>query len=45
MVLLYGINDNIIIPHPSYLGVYQYEKKIITLTRYKYIFGSEKRKK
>ena len=45
MVLLPGINDNIIFPHPSYSGVYHDEAKKIDI--YKVIntfFGSEPKK-
>ena len=36
-MLIDGKNDNIITPHPSYLGVYQDEAKIRVLTRDKYL--------
>ena len=45
MVLLHGINDNIIIPHPSYSGVYQDEEKMRSLIRDKYVFGIEPNQK
>ena len=46
MVLLHGINDNIMIPHPSYSGVYQDKaKKTRSLQRDEYSFGSETNKK
>ena len=32
-MLLHGINDNILISHPSSLGVYQYDAKNKTLQR------------
>ena len=44
-MLLCGINDNILIPHPSYSGVYQDEtKKVRNLSRYKYVLGVEPNK-
>ena len=44
MVLLHGINDNILIPNLYYLGVYQDEtKKLIALQRDKYIFVNNRR--
>ena len=39
MILLSGINDHILIPHLSYLGVYQDEEKIRDLQRDKYFLG------
>ena len=38
MVIFRGINDNMIFPYPSYLGVYKYEVKIRARTRGKYLF-------
>ena len=40
-MLLNDINDNIIIPHPYYSGVYQDESKNRAPTRDKYLFESE----
>ena len=37
-MLIHVKSDNIIIPHPYYSGVYQYESKIGSLQRDKYIF-------
>ena len=37
-MLLHGINNNILIPHMYYLGLYQDEAKMIFLQIYKYIF-------
>ena len=31
MVILHGINDNVIIPHLSYFGVYQNEEMLLYL--------------
>ena len=45
MVPFHGINDNITIPHPSYLVVYQDEAKNISQQRDKEVFGSEPSKK
>ena len=45
-MLLHGMNDDIIIPHPYYWGVYQYEAKTIrALQNDKYIFGLEPKQK
>ena len=40
-MLLHSINDNIPIPHPPYLGVYQDEDKIETSTKRWIFFGLE----
>ena len=46
MLLLHGINDNILIPKLSYLGVYQDEEKMKAPQRDKYTFwGLEPNKK
>ena len=45
IVLLHGINDNIIIPHPYYSGVYEYKAKMRSLQRDKCFFGLEPNKK
>ena len=45
MVLLHGINNNIIIPRPSYFGVYQDEAKIRVLQGDKYFWGWDQTKK
>ena len=37
-MLIHGINDNIRIPHLSYLGVYQYEFNMRALQKDKYLF-------
>ena len=39
MILLHGINDNILIPHLYYLGVYQDEEKNERLKKDKYVLG------
>ena len=44
-MLLCGINDNVIISHPSYLGVYQYEAKMGALQRDRYFLGWYQTKK
>ena len=44
MVLLHGINDNIIIPYPFYLDVYQNEAKMRALKRDKYFLELEQNK-
>ena len=41
MIILYGINDNILIPNLYYLGVYQDESKIRAIQRNKYFGGLE----
>ena len=45
MVPFHGINDNITIPHPSYLVVYQDEAKNISQQRDREVFGSEPNQK
>ena len=44
-MLLIGINDNIIIPRPYYLGVYQDEAKMRALQRNKCFLGLETNQK
>ena len=44
-MLLYGINNNILISHLSYLGLYHNEPKMRALQRDKYFFGWEPSKK
>ena len=38
IMLLFSMNSNILIPHPSYLGVYQDEEKTRALQSDKYLF-------
>ena len=40
-MLLHSITDNILISHPSYSGVYQYEAKMRSLQRDKFVFELE----
>ena len=40
-MLLHGINDNILITHLSYSGMYQDEANMRALQRDKYFFGLE----
>ena len=44
-MILRGMNDNILIPHPSYLGVYQDKVKMRALQREKYFLGWNQTKK
>ena len=41
MVLLHGINNNIIFPHPYYSSVYQYEAKKIKLYKVINVFWGQ----
>ena len=45
MMIINGINDNILIRHPSYLGVYQYEAKNEISKRDKCFWGVETKPK
>ena len=45
MILIHGINDNILIPRLSYLGVYQYEEKRDLFKEISNVFGLEPNKK
>ena len=38
-MLLHGINDNILIPHLYYSGVYQDKEKMRAIQRDKHVFG------
>ena len=45
MILLHAINDDILIPHLSYSGVYQYEPKNEISTKRSYFWGWNETKK
>ena len=45
MIIIYCLNDKILIPHPSFLGVHQNEAKIRALQIYKYVLGVETKQK